>query len=206
MGMHTKLRGLAATCLLAMGSFSAFGQEDPRTAPIQFHSNQDGLYLVGENAVLLRDDAVVTMEGMELRAEVIKIDYANHLLTAYGAPDATGKVMGRPIFTQGDRKFGADTLKYNYVTQKGWVYQGNTTESGGYLHGEKIKMMEDSSYFLGAMSFTTCNHEHPHFAIVTQKARLDVGRRIVTGPAFLEILDLPTPLGLPFAFFPMMDK
>ena len=76
----------------------------------------------------------------------------------------------------------------------------------GFLHGEKIKMITDSSYFLGQASFTSCNHEHPHFAIVADSARLDVGKQIVTGPAFLQILDIPTPLFLPFAFFPIMEK
>ncbi|MDG1253478.1 MAG: putative LPS assembly protein LptD [Schleiferiaceae bacterium] len=206
MGLETKLRGLASICLLLAGTISVQGQEDPSQSPIQFHSKQDGRYLVGENAVLLKEDAVVTMEGMELKAYHIKINYEKHLLTAYGIRQADGSVIGRPRFTQGDRTFGADTMRYNYVSQKGWVFQGNTTENGGYLHGDQIKMVEDSSYFLGSASFTTCNHEHPHFAIVTKKARLDVGKRIVTGPAFLTILDLPTPLGLPFAFFPIMDK
>ena len=206
MGIGTKLRGFAPICLLVLGTFSLKAQEAVSNSPIQFRSKQDGLYLAQENAVLLREDAVVTMEGIELKAFYIKIDQGNQTLIAYGEPNALGQVVGRPIFTQGNRTFGADTLKYNYQTQKGWVFQGNTTENGGYLHGDRIKMMEDSSYFLGRASFTTCNHEHPHFAIVAQKARLDVGKRIVTGPAFLEILDLPTPLGLPFAFFPIMDK
>jgi len=187
-------------------TFSTAAQEYSIASPIQFHSIQDGVYRVDKNQVILREDAVVTMEGMELKANVIIIDYDAHLLTAFGAPNELGQVTGKPTFVQGDRKFGADTLKYNYETQKGWAFMGNTTENNGFIHGEKIKMQSDSSYFLGAMSFTTCNHEHPHFAVVTKKARLDVGKRIVTGPTFLEILDLPTPLGLPFAYFPMLDK
>jgi hypothetical protein len=206
MGLGTKLRGFASICLLLSGTFSVWGQDAASSSPIQFRSKQDGVYLVHKNAVLLQEEAMVTMEGMELRAHFIEINYAEHVLTAYGVAQADGRVTGRPIFKQGDRQFGADTLRYNYETQKGWVYQGNTTENGGYIHGDRIKMIDDSSYYLGPMTFTTCNHEHPHFAIVTQKARLDIGKRIVTGPAFLEILDLPTPLGLPFAFFPMMDK
>jgi len=82
---------------------------------------------------------MVTMEGMELRAHFIEINYAEHVLTAYGVAQADGRVTGRPIFKQGDRQFGADTLRYNYETQKGWVYQGNTTENGGYIHGDRIK-------------------------------------------------------------------
>lgn len=61
-------------------------------------------------------------------------------------------------------------------------------------------MITDSSYFIGSTRFTTCNHVDPHFAIVAPRARLDVGKRIVTGPAYLELIHLPTPLALPSDF------
>ena len=206
MGVRTKLHALLASCLIIWGTFSARAQSSPSVDKITFRSNHQGEYSVDANLVILRDQAVVTMEGMELRADNIIIDYKRHLLTAFGRQTELGETIGKPIFLQGDRKFGADTVKYDYKSQKGWAFMGNTTEKNGYIHGDQIKMQEDSTYFLGSMSFTTCNHEHPHFAIVTKKARLDVGRRIVTGPTFLEILDLPTPLGLPFAYFPLIDK
>jgi len=82
MGLGTKLRGFASICLLLSGTFSVWGQDAASSSPIQFRSKQDGVYLVHKNAVLLQEEAMVTMEGMELRAHYIEINYAEHVLTA----------------------------------------------------------------------------------------------------------------------------
>src|SRR5690606_35994903 len=49
---------------------------------------------------------------------------------------------------------------------------------------------------------TTCNLEHPHFGIKANKIRIIPNKMIASGPARLEIQDIPTPLILPFGMFP----
>ena len=201
----SKLRAFALILSFNFG-FELFAQTSEINSSIRFSSELEGEYMPESNSVILRKNAQVILKDLQLNADIIEIDWTDKTLTAFGVKQNNGEIKGKPQITQGDRKFGADTLKYNYETKQGWIFKGNTTESDGFLHGEKIKMITDSSYFLGQASFTSCNHEHPHFAIVANKARLDVGKQIVTGPAFLQILDIPTPLFLPFAFFPIMEK
>ena len=57
--------------------------------------------------------------------------------------------------------------------------------------------------YLNGGQYTTCNYSHPHFAINFSHSKLITGDRIFTGPAYVTIEDVPTPLILPFAFFPM---
>ena len=159
-----------------------------------------------DRTVLLTHKAWVQYSGLDLRAGEIFIDFNNSLLTAYGVRDSSGKMGQFPVFKEGERTLYADTIRYHLGTGKGWIKSANTQEGGGYLHGGQAKMISDSSYFLANNTFSTCNHETPHFAIVTQRAKLDVGKRIVTGPAYLELAGIPTPLALPFAFFPMAEK
>jgi len=159
-----------------------------------------------DRTVLLTHRAWVQYSGLDLRAGEIFIDFNNSLLTAYGVRDSSGKMGQYPVFKEGERTLYADTIRYHLGTGKGWIKSANTQEGGGYLHGGQAKMISDSSYFLANNTFSTCNHETPHFAIVTQRAKLDVGKRIVTGPAYLQIAGIPTPLALPFAFFPMAEK
>ena len=195
-----KLRIVLASMVV---STTMYSQQDVN---IQYRSNLEGEWLYQERAIILKEAAVVTMDGMELQADVIRIDWDQHMLTAFGQIDSHGTIQGKPVFMQGDNRFAADTIRYQFETKQGWVHTGSTKQSKGYLHGERIKLVDDSTYFLGPAAFTTCNHVNPHFAIVTKQARLDLGERIVTGPAYVEILQIPTPLILPFGFFPMMNK
>lgn len=161
---------------------------------------------VNKKEVHIYDQAVVKYGTMELRAGAIDIQFRDHLLTAYYKLDSAGRKVQMPLFQDGEQKLVADTLRYNFLTGRGWIKQATTQESGGFLTGSQAKMISDSSYYLSGMAFTTCNHEIPHFAIRTRKAKLDIGKRIVTGPAYLELAHLPTPLALPFAYFPMQEK
>ena len=57
--------------------------------------------------------------------------------------------------------------------------------------------------YLSSGSYTPCNYAHPHFAINFTKSKLITGDKIVTGPAWITVEDSPTPLAVPFAFFPI---
>jgi hypothetical protein len=51
--------------------------------------------------------------------------------------------------------------------------------------------------------YSTCdNHEHPHFYFMLTKGKARPQKNVVAGPSYLVIADVPTPIGLPFGFFP----
>jgi lipopolysaccharide assembly outer membrane protein LptD (OstA) len=50
---------------------------------------------------------------------------------------------------------------------------------------------------------TTCNDPHPHFGIHTKKLKVIPNKLVVTGMSNLELAGIPTPLIIPFGFFPM---
>ncbi len=62
---------------------------------------------------------------------------------------------------------------------------------------------ESDNFYVRHGRYTTCDKEHPDFYIVANKLKLvKKGNRIVTGPANMWIADIPTPLAIPFGFFP----
>jgi lipopolysaccharide assembly outer membrane protein LptD (OstA) len=153
--------------------------------------------------VLLYGDAEIKYQDIDLQAATIEIDFNNNTVTAYGVVDTTGKLLGRPVFKQGDQTFKADTIEYNITTGKGYIYSIYTEDNQGYLAGEKVKKLPDNSINLLYGSYTTCNIEHhPHFRFKFKKARVIPDNKIVTGPAYMEIEGIPTPLALPFGMFP----
>ena len=61
---------------------------------------------------------------------------------------------------------------------------------------------QDILYSQGCL-YTTCDAPHPHFGIRASRAKIIPGKLIVVGPSFLEIMGSPTPIVLPFGFFPI---
>ena len=147
--------------------------------------------------------AVVKYDDITLEANYLKFDLNTNIVTATGLPDSLGKMQGTPIFTQGETKFEAMEMSYNFQTKKGIIHKVWSEESGGSIHGEKIKRMEDNTINIQSGGFTTCNlKDHPHFQFRFNKAKIIPDNMIVTGPVYVTIQDVPLPIGLPFAIFP----
>jgi lipopolysaccharide assembly outer membrane protein LptD (OstA) len=154
----------------------------------------------------LFSDGIIDYDSMLLRADRIDVDFDRHILHAHGTTDTAGKIVGRPYFKQDGAEYHADTIKFNYDTKRG-IIQGVITQEGeGFLHGEKVKKINDSVMYLSGGRYTTCNHAHPHFALNFTKSKLITGDKIVTGPAWISIEDVPTPIALPFAFVPITQS
>ena len=148
-------------------------------------------------------NAVVKYEDIQLEASYLEFDLNTNEVTAKGLPDSTGKLSGMPIFTQGETKFEAKEMSYNFESKRGIIRQVWTEESGGYLHGDKIKRMEDNTINIESGGYTTCNlKDHPHYQFRFNKARVIPDDMIVTKWVFLTVMDVPLPIGLPFALFP----
>ncbi|MFN4299206.1 MAG: putative LPS assembly protein LptD [Thermaurantimonas sp.] len=158
------------------------------------------------NYALLYNNARVEYENISLKAGKIIIYLKTNELVAMGIHDSTGRVVQKPVFTEDGKSYNTDTIRYNFESKRAKIKKVITQEGEGFLHGEEVKMMEDQVLYIRRASFTTCSHEHPHFRIVTQKTKVIPGKQIVTGPAFLEMLDIPTPVIVPFGFFPTIQR
>ena len=154
----------------------------------------------------LYTDGNIDYQSMNLRADRVEVDFDRQTLHAHGNIDTAGNTVGRPFFKQDEAEYHADSITFNYTTQKGIIQGVITQEGDGFLHGRKVKKINDSVMYLSGGSYTTCNYAHPHFAINFTKSKLITGDKIVTGPAWLSIEDVPTPVALPFAFFPITKQ
>ena len=158
---------------------------------------------IANRKVYLFGDAVINYEDITLKANYIEIDLLTNTVFAAGIEDSTGKMIGLPEFTQADQVFKSKTMTYNFNTKKGLITSVVTEDGNGFLHGEKVKKLNDNTINLLRGTYTTCNlEENPHFGFKFKKARVIPNSKIVTGPAYMEIEGMPTPLGLPFGFFP----
>jgi LptD protein len=165
------------------------------------------------NLVHLYGAAYVNYQDLKLTAHYIVIDLTNNIATAQPFTDSLGKQKGIPNFKDKTQEFNAKKMRYNFRTQKGVVYDVTTKYNDAYVHGglskfvgakssDTTKQRNDVAYSTDAI-FTTCSADHPHFGIHSTKQKVIPNKLIVVGPSNLVIGDIPTPIWLPFAAFPL---
>ena len=173
---------------------------------VKYHARDSVAIDLNTRRAFLYADGNITYDSMLLIADRVTVDFEAQTLHAHGTTDTAGNIVGRPFFKQNGTEYHADTITFNYKTQKGLISSVITQEGDGFLHGNRVKKINDSVMYLSGGSYTTCNYAHPHFAINFTKSKLITGDKIVTGPAWLSVEDVPTPLALPFAFFPITHQ
>jgi len=153
--------------------------------------------------VTLYNEARVVYTDIDLKAGIIIIDYIKSTLFAKGIKDSTGYNQ-KPVFKQGGQESEQDSMIYNFKTKKAIIYGIRTRqEPGMFILGEKSKRVNDSTIYMRNIKFTTSDKEKPDYYIGVKKAKVVPNKKIVAGLSNLVIADVPTPVFLPFAYFPM---
>lgn len=161
---------------------------------MRFDMSVEKIYLYGE--------AQVNYENIQLNADYIEVDLTKNTVTANGVEDSTGKMIGLPVFKEGAQEYEAGKMVYNFDTGKGKISEVKTQEGEGYIKGNEVKKTGTEVLYIRNGYYTTCNLDDPHFSLATSKLKVIPGDKIVTGPTLMKIDDVPTPLALPFGFFP----
>ena len=153
--------------------------------------------------VTLYNEAHLVYTDIDLKAGIIVIDYIKNTLFAKGIKDSTGYNQ-RPVFKQGNQESEQDSMVYNFKTKKAIIYGIKTKqEPEMFVLGEKAKRVNDSTIYMRKIKFTSSDKEKPDYYIGVKKAKVVPNKKIVAGLSNLVIADVPTPVFLPFAYFPL---
>jgi len=154
----------------------------------------------------LYNEAEITYGDINIKAGSITIDYSKNTVYAKGIIDSTKTYVQAPVFTQGQNVVEPDSIIYNTKTEKALIYNSVTEQSGGTVIASLTKKENDSVYFINRGKYTTSeNLEDPEYYFLLRKAKVVPGKKIVTGLTNLFIYEVPTPIGLPFGFFPQTE-
>lgn len=153
----------------------------------------------------LYDTAEINYGDVNIQAGKIIINYGKSEIYAFGIKDSTGYNQA-PVFTQGTNVVEPDSIRYNFKTQKALIFNSRTEQTGMNLKAEVTKKENDSVYYVKNLILTTSkNLEDPEYHIKVRKAKLVPEKKIVSGMANMFIYGVPTPLGIPFAYFPLTE-
>ena len=161
-----------------------------------------------DQKITLYDNAQINYEDMEITAGIIVIDYEKNEVYAGRLKDSLGNYTQKPVFTQGTDVVEPDSIRFNFDTQKALIFNSKTEVVGGTtVYAEITKKVNDSVYFIDRGKFTTSKDlENPEYYFLMRKAKIVPGKKVVTGLTNMFIADVPTPIGLPFAYFPLTQK
>ena len=170
--------------------------------------NTDSLYYDMVNRkVYIYNKGDIKYGDKSLQADYMRINMKNNEIYAYGKADTVdGKpTQTQPVFTDAGTSFTMDTITYNFDSEKALIRGVATQQGDGWLVGGRIKKHPDNSINIQQGKYTTCDHtDHPHFYLAMTKAKVIPGKKIITGPAYLVMEDVPIyPLCIPEAFFPI---
>ena len=173
---------------------------------VTYHGNDSIMLDHRNNKAYMWGDAWVKYEGIELKADYLEIDFEKSEVIARGLPDSNGVMKNLPVFTEKGQEYKSAEMVYNFQTKKGLISKITTQEASGYIHGDRVKMASDNVFYIRNGKYTTCSLDHPHYYVQSNKLKIINNDKIVTGPAYLAVQDVPTFLAVPFGFFPNQDE
>lgn len=188
---------------------------DALNAIVYYQARDSQWFDVVGRRVHLYGKAQVKYQDIQLKAGYIIFDWNTNSVHAKSYPDSSGNLAGFPEFNDASSSFTCKELSYQFRTRKGIVTEGRSKEKDLFVIASKAKYIgaeKDSSshgndfvYSKNAL-ITTCDDPHPHFGIRSTKQKVIPDKLVVIGPSHLEISNVPTPIWLPFGFFPITPK
>jgi lipopolysaccharide assembly outer membrane protein LptD (OstA) len=160
-----------------------------------------------KSEIELYNEAELYYKDIELKAGIIIMNYKTNEVFAGRIKDSLGNYSQYPYFKQGSNVVEADSIHFNTKTKKARVWNSRSDQGEFRVKGEITKKENDSVYFIKGARFTTSKDiDNPEYYFYSDKIKFVPGKKVVVGPTNMVIADVPTPLMLPFAFFPMSDK
>lgn len=170
--------------------------------PVNYTAEDSITFDYAHSRAHLFGNSHVDYTDLNLDADVIEISIDSSIVHAHGAPDSTGKIQNKPVFTQGSDKYDPDKISYNFKTRKAFISNIYTQQGEGYMTSEDGKRDSTGVVYVRHGKYTTCDARHPHFYIALSRAKMRPGKNVVFGPAHVVVEDVPLPLWIPYGFFP----
>ncbi len=166
-----------------------------------------------DQKIYLYNEAEIYYQDTELKAGIIVMDYVNNEVYAGRLKDSLGNYSQAPFFKQGSQEVRPDSIRFNFDTQKALIWNSRTEQQADVgslgsdamkVYAEITKKENDSVYFLSEGKLTTSQDTiNPDYYIRVRKAKFVPKKKVIAGLSNLYIADVPTPIALPFAYFPL---
>jgi len=157
--------------------------------------------------ITLENEAELNYLDYNLKAGIIVFDYQKNEVYAGRLKDSAGNYIQIPKFTQGSNIIEPDSIRFNYKTKKALIWNSRTSQNELNIKAKISKKENDSIYFMkGARITSSKDIDDPEFYFLVNKMKFVPGKKVVLGTTNLWIENVPTPIALPFAYFPITQE
>jgi len=178
--------------------------KEPLSAIVEYRATDYARFNRKTNKLYLYNNAEVNYTNVNITAGEIVVDNTTNTVFAKGIIDSSGAYTQGPVFVQANSTVEPDSIIFNFKTEKARVFGSRTQQGEFYVINELSKRVNDSVVFMKNVKFTTSkNLDDPEYYFYARRVKFVPGKKIVTGLVNMFIADVPTPLGVPFAYFPM---
>ncbi len=159
------------------------------------------------NKLILYNEAELYYQDIELRAGIIILDYKTNEVNA-GRIELDSTLVQYPFFKQGSNEVNPDSIRFNFDTQKALIWNSKSGQNGMDIFAALTKKQNDSVYFIKDARVSTAGKlvggedEGIDYYFKVRKGKIIPGGKIISGITNMFIADVPTPVGVPFAYFP----
>lgn len=160
-----------------------------------------------KKTVTLHNEAEIYYTDFELKAGRIVLDYEKNLVYAGRLKDSAGNYIQRPVFKQGDNVVEPDSIIFHTKSKRAKVWNSRTNQGELFIKSEISKKENDSVYFMKNARLTTSeNIDDPEYYFLVKRVKFVPKKKVVMNSTQMYIADVPTPIWLPFGYFPMSEK
>jgi LptD protein len=175
--------------------------ESPIQAIIQYDAKDAIFFDVKHQTIRLYGAGIIEHDTIKLEAEEVFLDWTNHTIAAFSKKNETGAVDKKAVLTKDGVEYFAESVHYNFESQRAVAHKLFTKQDEGILRANKIKKDRETTFYADRATYTTCNLIKPHFHAGAKQLKITQDDKVVSGPFRLYFDGVPTPLGLPFGIF-----
>jgi len=168
---------------------------DSAKPDIIYYGGKRVFFYAKREEVVLLDSAWVRYRDMSVYSDSIQYDVKRHLLSAHRDV----------LFNSGSENITGSALVYDIDSHKGMMRTARTQVENGFFRADEVWLVRERVLDARRATYTTCNHEHPHYVFYGPRVKLLMDDVAISEPVIFKLGSVPV-LAAPFWLVPVAAK
>lgn len=197
---------VAAADTSSVQDTSVKGKQYEVEAVINAEASDSLIFKVSDKKMNLYGESKLEYKNTKLTSGKIFVNFINNEIEAQGIKDtsdtASAVYSQTPVLSENEEVYEGRRLSYNFKTKRGFISLAKNKKEDTEYRGEKVKKVDDDTYFIEDGMYTTCGGKNPVTYFEAKKMKVIRKEQIIGKWIWMYIGGVPFPVPLPFGVFP----